>query len=45
VLFLDSGKLVEQGPADRFFTAPQTTAAKDYLAGRLPGISNGDTNE
>ncbi|MGE0747953.1 MAG: ATP-binding cassette domain-containing protein [Rhodospirillales bacterium] len=35
VLFLHRGRLLEQGPADRFFAAPQTEAAAAFIAGRL----------
>jgi len=35
VLFLHQGRLLEHGPADRFFAAPQTEAAAAFIAGRL----------
>lgn len=35
VVFLDGGRVAEHAPADRFFDAPATRAARDYLAGRL----------
>ena len=35
VVFMSGGRVVEHTPADRFFDAPETTAAQDYLAGRL----------
>jgi tungstate transport system ATP-binding protein len=35
VVFLNRGRLVEHTPADRFFEEPESTAARDYLAGRL----------
>ena len=35
VLFLHRGRLEEQQNAERFFSHPQTTAARDYLAGRI----------
>lgn len=35
VLFLASGRLVEQGPADRFFAAPKTLRAAAFLRGDL----------
>jgi len=36
ILFLDSGKLVEQTPADRFFGAPRSAEARHFLHGELP---------
>ena len=35
VVFLASGKVRETGPADRFFEAPVSSAARAYLEGRL----------
>jgi tungstate transport system ATP-binding protein len=35
VVFLDRGRVAEHAPAGRFFGAPATRAARDYLAGRL----------
>lgn len=35
VVFLSDGKVLEHAPANRFFDAPKTRAARDYLAGRL----------
>ncbi len=35
VVFLANGRLVEHGPAARFFDNPASGAARDYLAGRL----------
>jgi tungstate transport system ATP-binding protein len=35
VIFLNRGRLVEHSPADRFFENPDSTQARDYLAGRL----------
>ncbi len=35
VLFLAGGRLLEHTPAARFFAAPGTRAARDYVAGRL----------
>lgn len=35
VVFMNRGKIVEQGPARSFFEAPQSRAAQDYLAGRI----------
>ena len=35
VVFLDRGRLTEHTRADRFFRKPISTAARDYLAGRL----------
>lgn len=35
VVFLSAGQVTEQSPANQFFTAPQTPAAKAYLAGEI----------
>jgi len=35
VVFISDGQVTEQSPADQFFTAPQTPAAKAYLAGEI----------
>jgi tungstate transport system ATP-binding protein len=35
VIFLVGGRLVEKCAANDFFNAPQSEAARDYLAGRL----------
>jgi tungstate transport system ATP-binding protein len=35
VMFLDRGRLVEHAPAERFFAAPGTNAARAFLAGDL----------
>lgn len=35
VVFLANGQVVEHAPAARFFDAPETRAAQNYLAGRL----------
>ena len=35
VIFLNRGRLIEHSPADRFFERPESTQARDYLAGRL----------
>lgn len=35
VLFLCRGQVAEQAPAARFFDAPVTAVARDYLAGRI----------
>jgi len=35
VAFLHRGRLIEQGPADAFFTRPETPQARAYLAGDL----------
>jgi tungstate transport system ATP-binding protein len=35
VLFLHRGRLLEQAPADRFFNAPRSEAARAFLAGEL----------
>ena len=36
VVLLDQGRVVEQGPAARFFTAPQSPQGRAYLGGTLP---------
>jgi len=36
IVFLDAGRVVERAPVDRFFRAPGTGAAVQYLAGELP---------
>lgn len=36
ILFLDGGRLVEQTPADRFFEAPRSKEARQFLQGELP---------
>jgi tungstate transport system ATP-binding protein len=36
ILFIDSGRLVEQTPADRFFAAPRSEEARQFLNGELP---------
>jgi tungstate transport system ATP-binding protein len=36
VLFLDRGKLVEDGPAATFFAGPSSMTARAFLAGDLP---------
>ena len=36
ILFIDSGKLVEQTPADRFFGTPGSEEARLFLDGELP---------
>lgn len=35
VAFLHRGRLIEHGPATRFFDAPQTAEARDFLGGEL----------
>ncbi len=35
IVFISAGQVAEQSPADQFFTAPQTPAAKAYLAGEI----------
>jgi tungstate transport system ATP-binding protein len=35
VLFLHRGRLVEDGPAARFFRRPDSAEGRDYLAGRI----------
>lgn len=35
VVFMSNGQVAEQSPAHQFFTAPQTDAAKAYLAGEI----------
>ncbi|MCZ7497347.1 amino acid ABC transporter ATP-binding protein [Agrobacterium tumefaciens] len=32
VVFMDAGQIVEQGPPDRFFAAPQSARARDFLS-------------
>ena len=32
VLFMDGGRVIESAPPDRFFSAPQTERARDFLA-------------
>jgi len=36
ILFIDEGRLVEQTPADRFFEAPRSEEARQFLSGELP---------
>ncbi len=36
ILFLHDGRLVEQSPADRFFDAPRSEEARQFLNGELP---------
>ncbi len=35
VVFLNRGRVVERGPADRFFERPESQPARDFLAGKL----------
>ncbi len=35
IIFLHAGRIVEAGPADAFFTRPQTEQARAFLAGEL----------
>lgn len=35
VIFLQHGRLMEHSPATSFFNTPESSAARDYLAGRL----------
>ena len=42
VLFLDQGRLVEHGPAERFFARPESAAARAFIAGELPAVDAGD---
>ncbi len=35
ILFLHKGRLIERGPAERFFTAPETAAARAFISGEL----------
>ncbi len=35
VIFLNAGRVCEHSPAERFFSAPRSTAAEAYLAGRI----------
>ena len=32
VVFLDSGKIIEDAPSEQFFTNPQSDRAKDFLS-------------
>ncbi len=32
VVFLDSGRIVEEAPPEQFFTAPQDKRANDFLS-------------
>jgi glutamate transport system ATP-binding protein len=32
VLFMDAGRILEQGPPDQFFADPRTERAKDFLS-------------
>lgn len=36
ILFIDDGRLVEQTPAERFFVAPRSEEARQFLQGELP---------
>ena len=40
VVFLDHGKVLETSSAGQFFTEPKSQNARDYLSGRLPGITD-----
>ena len=35
VVFISNGQVAEQGPAQEFFTSPETPMAQAYLAGEL----------
>jgi tungstate transport system ATP-binding protein len=35
VIFMHHGAIVEQAPATRFFDSPESSEARDYLAGRI----------
>lgn len=35
VIFIDRGRILEQGPAGKFFDSPQSKEARGYLAGRI----------
>ncbi len=37
VLFVHQGRILEHAPAKRFFDAPETSIARAYLTGHLPG--------
>ena len=41
VLFLYHGRVLEHGPADRFFDRPATAEARAYIAGELPPAPEG----
>ena len=36
IIFMNKGKIAEHSPADKFFSSPMTTTAKNYLEGLLP---------
>ena len=36
ILFIDSGRLVERAPVDRFFTQPESAEAASFIRGELP---------
>lgn len=36
IIFLHQGRILETGPAKLFFKRPKSSAAQDYLAGRIP---------
>lgn len=36
VVFMDGGRIIEQGPPDEFFSMPRTARARDFLAGAVP---------
>jgi tungstate transport system ATP-binding protein len=44
VLFLAHGRLVERGPAEAFFSQPQSEAARRFLAGELLAVETGDAS-
>jgi tungstate transport system ATP-binding protein len=35
IVLLHRGRIVESGPADRFFESPTTEAARKFIAGEL----------
>jgi tungstate transport system ATP-binding protein len=36
ILFMDSGRLVERAPVERFFAQPATAEAAAFIRGELP---------
>lgn len=38
VVFLDAGRIIEEAPADEFFTAPREERTREFLARFLPGV-------
>lgn len=38
VVFLDAGRIIEEAPAEEFFTAPREERTREFLARFLPGV-------